>query len=234
MPLKELLKRYFPQLVELRNRLYNDAVHAKFRNKPLKEVFSQIYNENHWQSTESRSGTGSDDVQTKEVRRIIERVIADCSIASMTDIPCGDFHWMEKVTLPREFQYYGFDIVDALITANTKKFGTSTKVFQWADITSSSLPKVDLIFCRDCLVHLSYDAIIKAVDNIKATGSKYLLTTTFTNHENRNIVSGNWRPVNLEAKPFLFPKPLKIYNELCTEDEKYADKSLALWRIQDL
>jgi hypothetical protein len=234
MDLKKVIKRFFPQLVQLRNRMYNDRAHSRFKNKPLKEVFSQIYNENHWQSTESRSGTGSDEEQTKEVRQLLEQVVKERGITSMTDIPCGDFNWMEKVTLPANFQYYGFDIVDDLITTNSRKFGTSGKVFQWADITSSQLPKVDLIFCRDCLVHLSYDAIDKAIKNVKSSGSKYLLTTSFTAHENRDIVSGNWRPINLESEPFRFPKPLAIYNEHCTEDEKYRDKSLALWKIQDL
>ena len=88
MNLKKVIKRIFPQLVDLRNRMYNDRAHSKFKNKPLKEVFSQIYNENHWQSTESRSGTGSDEEQTKEVRHILEQVFKDYGITSMTDIPC--------------------------------------------------------------------------------------------------------------------------------------------------
>ena len=234
MALKKLVKSFFPELVDLRNRIYNDLAHAKFKNKELKQVFSQIYNDNHWQSAHSRSGTGSEIDQTKEVKQILQRVFADYAISSMADIPCGDFNWMEKVTFPPNFQYYGFDIVSDLIASNTQKFGTLTKVFRWADITSSDLPKVDLIFCRDCLVHLSYEAIDLAIRNIKTSGSKYLLTTTFTTHENRNIVSGNWRPISLEAKPFSFPKPLARYNEQCTEDEKYSDKSLALWKIQDL
>lgn len=234
MNLKKLIKKYFPKLVEIRNRTYNDFVHAKFKNMPLKEVFDQIYKENHWQSTQSRSGTGSDQEQTKEVRRILQHVFEDYSISSMADIPCGDFNWMSELGLPANIQYHGFDIVDNLVEANAEKFGNPTRIFQWADITSTTLPHVDLIFCRDCLVHLSYEAIDSAIKNVKATGSKYLLTTTFTAHINRNIVSGNWRPINLEAKPFNFPKPLMIYNEGCTEDVRYRDKSLALWRIQDL
>ena len=234
MHLKKFIKKVFPKLVELRNRTYNDFVHTRFKNKPLKQVFSQIYIGNHWQSTESRSGTGSDVEQTKEVMQILKNVFSDYAISSMADIPCGDFNWMENLTLPSKFHYYGFDIVDDLIDANTRRFGTSTKVFQWADITATKLPKVDLIFCRDCLVHLSYENIAKTIKNIKVTGSKYLLTTTFTSHDNRNIISGNWRPINLEAKPFNFPKPLAIYSERCTEDEMYSDKSLALWKIQDL
>lgn len=234
MDLKKLAKRFLPGLVDLRNRIYNDYAHAKFKNKPLKEVFSQIYYENHWRSDASKSGTGSDDEQTKEVRSILERVFDDYKITSMADIPCGDFNWMEKVKFPANFQYFGFDIVEELIASDTEKYGSPTKTFQWADITTSNLPAVDLIFCRDCLVHLSYDGIGQALKNIKKTGSKYLLTTTFTSHQNRNIVSGNWRPINLMAKPFSFPEPLVVYNELCTENERYTDKSLALWRIDDL
>ena len=37
-----------------------------------------------------------------------------------------------------------------------------------------------MILCRDCLVHLTFDDARAALQNLRRSGSKYLLTTTFT------------------------------------------------------
>jgi hypothetical protein len=46
------------------------------------------------------------------------------------------------------------------------------------DLTRDPLPKVDLVLCRDCLVHLSFDDIYESLDNLRRSGSMLLLTTT--------------------------------------------------------
>ena len=85
------------------------------------------------------------------------------------------------------------------------------------------------------MVHLSYENIFKAIKNIKATGCKYLLTTTFVNQQqNYDIVTGDWRPINLQEYPFNFPKPLLVINENCTEGSEVKDKAMALWEISQI
>jgi len=93
-----------------------------------------------------------------------------------------------------------------------------------------------LIFSRDCLVHLSYKDAIKIIHNFKKSGSKYLLTTTFTNREeNIDLGDGFWRVLNLQKAPFNFPEPIKLINEKCTEENNmFVDKCLGLWLIDDL
>jgi hypothetical protein len=234
MGIKTLVRSWFPALIDLRNRVYNDYVHSKFRNKPIKDVFTSIYNENHWNDKESKSGTGSNLVQTAEVKRILSSVVRDLNCKTILDVPCGDFNWIRDVDFG-DCHYYGADIVEKLVVSNSEKYHDARHDFFYADLTSSSIPKVDLIFCRDCLVHLSYEAIGNAIATMKGSGSTYLLTTTFTRHSNRDIVTGNWRPVNLEEKPFSFPAPAHVYNEKCTEsDNRYQDKSLGLWKISDI
>jgi hypothetical protein len=95
---------------------------------------------------------------------------------------------------------------------------------------------VDLILCRDCLVHLSLADIDAALKNIARSGSTYLAATTFPGRGvNPDIKTGGWRPLDLQAHPFYFPEPLAIINEQCTEAAGlYADKSLAVWRVIDL
>ena len=110
------------------------------------------------------------------------------------------------------------------------------QLFNLNHYIKDTLPTSDIIFVRDCLVHLSFKNIFEAIENIKKSSSKYLLTTTFTDRdENIDIITGDWRPLNLEIKPFLFPAPEKIIIENCTEGEgKYKDKSMGLWSIKKL
>jgi SAM-dependent methyltransferase len=231
--MKALIKKVFPTLVTFRNRLLNYVLHYKFKGKPSEDVFSKIYNYNHWKDSESISGTGSNEKSTIEVIRIVNEVLRDFSVATMLDIPCGDFNWMKKVALSG-INYFGGDIVPSLIEQNNKKFSTQLVSFKKLNLLESALPTVDLIFTRDCLVHFSYKDIERAIANVKKSGSKYWLATTFPDHKNYNIITGDWRPINLERSPFNLPIPLSIYNEDCAEDERYRDKSLALWRISDL
>jgi hypothetical protein len=53
--------------------------------------------------------------------------------------------------------------------------------------------------------------------------------------QNLDITTGDWRIINLEKAPFNLPEPIKIINEKCTEaNGSYADKSLGLWKLQQL
>ena len=132
--------------------------------------------------------------------------------------------------------YIGADIVKELIEANTRKYESFNISFKKLNLIEDELPKVDLIFCRDCLVHFSFKNIYKSSTNICNSHSKYFMTTTFIEREkNVDIETGLWRPINFETYPFHFPKPIKIINEGCTENNNiYSDKSLGLWDINDI
>jgi SAM-dependent methyltransferase len=200
----------------------------------MQKIFEEFYRLSHWYDEESRSGAGSNLKQTMEIRRIFPEVLKTFTIKTILDIPCGDFNWMKEVDL-LDYQYCGADIVADAVDHNNKNYLSANRKFLWADITTTRLSQFDLVFCRDCWVHLSDDDVKKAIRNIKKSGSNYLMATTFTDRSNRDIETGGWRPINLQNSPFQFPSPLKIYNENCTEDGgMYSDKSLAVWRISDL
>jgi len=228
-----ILNKNFPKLVQIVEAISNLNFASLF--KPLKYRFSNIYKRNIWGSKESVSGMGSIFAQTKVIRNKLPLILDSLNIKSILDIPCGDFNWMSKTNLKIE-NYIGGDIVSNLIRKNKEKYEKNGTIFQIMDITKNKLPKVDLILCRDCLVHFSYYDIFSALKNIKLSNSTFLLTTTFINrNKNRNIFSGGWRPLNLRLPPFNFPKPIKIIIEKCIEaNGKFADKSLALWRIKDI
>jgi len=157
------------------------------------------------------------------------------NIKSLLDLPCGDFNWLKNLYLPELF-YTGGDIVQELIVKNNKQYGGAKRKFLSIDLISGRLPDADLLLCRDCLVHFSYNDIQKTIRNIKKNKIKYLLTTTFTDCSiNEDIITGDWRPVNLSLSPFNFPEPLELINEKCTEgDGIFSDKSLGLWLVKDL
>ena len=77
---------------------------------------------------------------------------------------------------------------------------------------------------------------MRAFANLKASGSGFLIATTFTEHDdNRDIVDGDWRLLNLQAEPFNLPRPVALLNEGCREaGGTYDDKSLGVWRIAEL
>jgi SAM-dependent methyltransferase len=214
---------------------YNKKKLTKQRNIGVKEIFNNIYKSNFWNSTESFSGTGSDLEQTEVIREALPRLVVKYEIKTMLDIPCGDFNWMQHVQL-NDVHYTGCDIVAALVEQNTRNYSSQNQEFKILNIIEDSLPKVDLIFCRDCLVHFSYEHIEKALNNVKRSGSKFLLTTSFINRRlNFDIETGDWRPINLQIKPFSLPDPLEVIIEKCTEGNgKSYDKALLLYRVSDL
>lgn len=200
----------------------------------MKEIFEHIYQKNLWGGKQSVSGPGSDVERTKTIVEQIPKLIHDFEIKTMLDAPCGDFNWMRHIDF--NIDYIGIDIVPQLIEKNNKWYANAKRKFHYSDITTNLLDQVDLILCRDCLVHFSFQDIQLAIHNFKRSGSKYLLTTTFTRIENNvDIVTGEWRPLNFEKPPFNFIKPLFIINENCTaNDLQYSDKSLALWGIENI
>jgi len=207
----------------------------QLKSKSTRTTFTKIYKNNEWGGTDSVSGTGSDVHQTRIIASELPALFKDLTISTLLDIPCGDFHWMKSVDL-HNADYTGADVVKDLIQKNSAKYAKDGIRFLYLNLIKDKLPKVDLIFCRDCLVHFSFVDIFLALDNLCKSQSEYFLTTTFTDRkENTDIVTGQWRVINLELAPFMLPKPLKIINEGCTElNGAYADKALGLWRIADI
>lgn len=216
-------------------RIYNFIL-KKLYKKNVKKTFKEIYQNNYWKSTESISGPGSELKQTEILVSKLPILFKEYDIKTILDLPCGDFKWMQTIDLS-SFNYVGGDIVEELININKNIYlEQSNRKFIVIDLINDPLPACDIIIVRDCLVHLSYDNINKAIKNIKSSGCKYLLTTTFTNKNlNKDIVTGDWRPLNLEKSPFYFPSPILVINENCTEvNGIYNDKSMGLWEINKL
>jgi hypothetical protein len=238
--MKARLKTNFPEIVDIKRNIdrviYNGKVFLYEITPGSKtSVFSEKFLSNGWAGKESVSGHGSDFIPTQTVREELPQLLKELHIESLLDAPCGDFYWMNLTNLDVK-KYIGIDVVPGLIQENQEKYGSESKEFLTLDITRDSLPHVDLILCRDCLVHLSFRDISAAIRQFKQSGSTYLLTTTYPGllAKNENILTGDWRPIDLEKPPFNFPKPIKLIHEESAIISDLKEKSLALWKIDNI
>ena len=206
---------------------------SKFFGKSPSEVFSQIYHTNHWQNSETISGPGSTLSATQSFRNGLAQFLENSQITSILDIPCGDFHWMKEMDL-KGIDYTGGDIVDELVEKNSRLYGGATISFQTLNLISDNLPSAQVILCRDGFVHLSNAQIAAAIENILESNIKFLICTHFSDiKENKDISTGDWRPINLCLPPFNFPLPQHIIDEDLPENP-FGRKGGAIWETDVL
>jgi hypothetical protein len=204
-----------------------------FKNSSTEEVFTHIYESNKWGDSESRSGKGSNLEKTANLMEAIPSMLKELNAESMLDIPCGDFHWMKEIELPLD-RYMGADIVKPMIKENQRRFGNDRREFLHLDLIKDDLPSVDVIFCRECLVHLSFADISLALANIDRSGAKYLFTTQFPEiQKNKDSITGKHHSLNFTAAPFNWPKPMMSHNEYFSSKRR-GNKHLSVWKISEL
>ncbi|PIT02043.1 hypothetical protein TSA1_15665 [Bradyrhizobium nitroreducens] len=207
-----------------------------FTGLDLAARFERIERTNLWGAAGSVSGLGSEDMATAAIRDALPPLVQRRGVRSLLDAPCGDAGWIGCIKL--DLDYIGIDIVPSLIEANNRRVadGELAGRFLAADITRDALPRADLILCRDCLVHLSFQNIARAVARFRESGAQFLLVTTFPEWEdNRDCEDGDWRALNMMKAPFGWPAPRELIDERCEEGEGgWRDKSLGLWRLDDL
>lgn len=113
-----------------------------------------------------------------------------------------------KLVLPKlDVNYIGGDIVQELIKQNTKLYGNANTKFIHINLIEKSFPESDLMICRDCLFHFSYEHIKKFFENFLESKIKFILLTNHSNnHFNKDINTGDYRFVNFFQTPFHFNK----------------------------
>ncbi|VWB98128.1 class I SAM-dependent methyltransferase [Burkholderia lata] len=207
------------------------------------EFFEEVYNHNLWGSNESRSGQGSELRSVATLRQELPSMIRYLGVRSILDAPCGDYNWMQHMDLG-DVHYIGGDIVPELVETNQRTYGKSNREFVRLDLVSDSLPKVDLLFCRDCLIHFSLELIEETLENVRASGIEYVMLThdnslaryagiQFENVDLARTQAGvnfEFRPLNFMLPPFSFPPPRYLINEGLHDN----CKTMALWRTTDL
>jgi len=203
-----------------------------------KEEFVDTYEKNRFKGRVSKSGKGSDIENVQVLIAKMANFINSHKIKSMVDAPCGDFNWMPYLLKNCNIsEYRGYDIVPQMIEDNKKKYpGVHFEVKDM--VLDGNFGKADMLFCRDCLVHLSHKSVKMFLKNFFYDSDiKFLVATTFPNHEhNSDFQDGtNWYPQNLTKAPFFLPEPRIYINEGYTGDNgEFTDKSLGVWTKQEL
>lgn len=210
---------------------------AEFAGLAPEALFTAIWETNLWGAATSRSGLGSEDAATEQLRADLPILLKSLGVRTLLDLPCGDFSWMRHTRLDLD-RYLGADIVAEIVARNTDAYATldGRVTFDRLDLLNDPLPAMDAVLCRDCLVHLSFANIAKAFANLRASGSQWLIATTFPDHhDNCDVIDGDWRLLNLAKPPFSLPPPVAVLNEQCQEASgSYDDKSLGVWNVADL
>ena len=195
----------------------------------LEDRFSAIYHEGVWSSDGSLSGPGSDPRSTLTIADDLARVLAALGARHVTDIGCGDFGWMQRVT--GDFHYCGLDIVPGLIEGLNERYGNNDRRFVQCDATRDGLPAGDVAICREVLFHLSFADARALIANITHHGYRYLIATSDTAiWFNADVQSGDYRRVNLARPPFRFPPPI----EVIPDSRLVPHRVLGVWRLADI
>jgi SAM-dependent methyltransferase len=182
------------------------------QDRPIKEVFDEIYSRNQWggNSGELFSGSGSTEgiavVYAQMIRDFIERR----NITKVLDLGCGDFLVGSKFQMPG-VQYIGVDIVEKVIQQNQQRYSSDTVSFQCLDILSEDLPDAELCLIRQVLQHLSNDEIATVVQKIiRSKKYKYV------------IVTEHYPAPNVKVKPNL-DKPHGADTRIIDDSAVYLD-----------
>jgi len=235
--MNETVKKLLRRIPFLKDAYYvlKRARHRSLRSRTPEDIFTEYYTSNFWGDAESKSGSGSNQTNTELLVTNLRPTLDALAVTSLLDIPCGDFSWMKRVDLSG-IDYIGGDIVESLVASNNELYSSPHRSFLRLDLLAEPLPAVDCILCRDCLVHLSFADLDLALKNIVRSSARYFATTTYNSiSKNYDIVTGDWRRLNLRVAPFNWPEPVNVIVEQSKEaDGTYADKSLAFWSIAQL
>lgn len=197
------------------------------RQGDMAQIFSQIYADKVWvgqQNQDSLSGLGSTARATEQLVDGLSSFLEQVGCRRLVDVGCGDFNWMRRVR--GDFEYIGIDTVAELVEANNRNFADGRRKFVCLDATRSPIPSGDVAICREVLFHLSFEAGLHLLRNIKAAGFKYaLLTTDRSVWFNSDIRNGDFRLLNLSRAPYTLPEPERVL----LDDKVASHRMLGVW-----
>lgn len=210
-----------------------------------RHAFERVYAEGRWIAGADGAGckSGWSDVgagQGSAALRALESVVGRYGVASLTDVPCGDFCFggaalsRLRATAPG-LAYEGIDVVPSLVDAHAALHSNNRTRFVSLDVASlERLPRpTDLVFSRQMTQHLCNADVAAFLSAVNRSDAKLALLTTFDvgpGFENTDIgcASGGYRAQSLTAPPFSLPPPLRFFSEEYPTDPRVG---LGLWKI---
>lgn len=157
---------------------------------------------------ESQCGTGSHKTAARDARRWLERIAEEFEIKSVADVGAGDLNWIVDTKWDLD-AYYGLDCYPR---------HEDVKFF---DGTKEVPPKVDLILCRQVMIHLPQERFVSMLRNFKDSGSTYLAATTW-DHPTKIDYDADYHHMDLRKWLGPYIRKTKDTSDVCF---------LALWRL---
>ena len=152
--------------------------------------------------TSTGSGPGSAWHETIAYRAFLQGFLQWNGITRVVDVGCGDWQFSRFIDWSG-VDYTGVDVVAPVIEANRARFGNEHVRFELTDGRFEKLPDADLLIAKDVLQHLD----TRRIQWFLAAAERYPLVLVTNTAEpigrtNAVIKNGEFRPVDLRAKPF--------------------------------
>lgn len=162
-----------------------------------------------WDAGPGVCGEGSLPVYAEPSRERLREVCASLEekmgeMPDVLEIGCGDLMWHGD-SLPSYVRaFYGIDVETR--ESWSKHAGA---FFSTGDAQISFLPRVDLAIARLVFIHLSNDAILRILDNLRKSGTPLLLASSHPAADNSTRSTETFHirgeNVNLAEHPFYLP-----------------------------
>ena len=157
---------------------------------------------------------------------LLPKILKKYKIKSFLDIGCSNRYWISALDWSG-IKYIGYDIVDGIIQSNILKYPDHE--FKCMNMIEDECPTVDMVFMRSVLIHTDLKDCNKILNNIKSSGSKYLMVSTSPELTINMETSCLWLVKrNLLIDPINLPKPLEMIPEI-----KDIDKNnyMGIWEL---
>lgn len=169
----------------------------------MKAIFEQVYADNAWKFG---SGEGSRPSQTRGYVDFLQRFLRERRIRSVVDFGCGDWQFSRRVDWSG-IDYVGLDVVPGVVRRNQRRHGCASIRFREVAGAGDSLPDADLLLVKDVLQHWSNVEVARFLPRLAPF--RYALVTNCVHPSgrtlNRDVETGDFRPLDLREPPFLLP-----------------------------
>ncbi|MBS0619841.1 MAG: class I SAM-dependent methyltransferase [Verrucomicrobia bacterium] len=181
------------------------------------KAFSDIYIQGIWGKNaqgEGTSGPGSWVHHAQFFINYVENFLNSHSIQSIVDLGCGDWvlgraiNWGDR-------NYLGLDIIPWLIAKNQALYASERVQFKQLDVLIDPLPDGDLLICKDMLMHLPHEYVLRTL--AKSKKFKYCIFVNDINPQGGAVpvpdtLVGRYRFLDLTLPPFyLQPHAVEFY-----------------------
>jgi len=167
---------------------------------------------------ETKCGGGSTIENNRTTIAFMNKLIRKYDIQSIADLGCGDFNWMKQVELNNVY-YVGYDWVWHTDTLEYEFDEHRHIEFRVGNIATMDIIPADLVVCKDVMIHMDNDQAMEVLSNIRKSGARYMLLTSFNIPDNERVVD-NFAKINMELQPFLSGEKIE---SLHVDHDKYLN-----------